>query len=73
MGILKDKISAQRLLKDGFIKVRDNQGVYYSKGSYAIVLNNGLWLPCNRDKGELFNTSIYIETMDQLHQLMDKG
>ena len=66
------KITETLLLEKGFEKKCINGGCYYVKGKVGVVYND-IWLPCNIETGEPYNTGIYVETLEDLYKLANKA
>lgn len=62
------KITETLLLEEGFEKKLVKDGRFYVKGKIGVVYN-GMWLPCNIDTGEPYNTGICVETLEDLYNL----
>lgn len=65
------KITEALLLAKGFEKKFVKGGCFYAKGKIGVVYND-IWLPCNIDTGEPYNTGIYVETLEDLYNLADE-
>ena len=66
------EISEEVLLKNGFEKRSNRNGVFYVKGKIGLV-QNVRWLPCNMETGEPHSTNTYVNTIEELYKLAKDG
>jgi len=64
-----EAITERNLLKSGFEKRKYGDVTFYVKHEFALV-QQFKWLPCNIETGEPLNTCIYVNTMEELEELM---
>lgn len=66
------KITEELLLERGFQKREYYGNLYYVRENFGIV-QNVKWIPCNIDTAKPLSTGIYIETIEELEELMSEG
>ncbi|MBR5698455.1 MAG: hypothetical protein IKX44_07545 [Prevotella sp.] len=67
----KTPITETNLLEYGFEKRKYGSIVFFVKDEFAIV-QNIKWLPCNIYTGVPLSTGLYVDTMEELEQLLIK-
>ena len=65
-------ITPQRLLQNGFEEQLNDGKVFYVKEQKSVTYSYG-WIPCNMDFGQPLCSLTYVNTMEELEQLMQEG
>ena len=63
------KITRQELLSNGYAEHITKNGVFYVKGTMALVYVYNVWMPCYYAAGTQLSDRIYVETMEELDLL----
>ena len=66
------EMSEKVLFENGFEKKLGKDGYFYVNGNVGVV-QNIKWLPCNVETGEPINTSVYVNTLEELYKLAKEG
>ena len=61
------------LIEAGYREVIFEGRFYYVKNRLAITFDGFCWRPCNIDFGRPYATNVYVNTMEELEQLMKEG
>ena len=65
-------LSIELLLEKGFEeKIMEGKSVFVKEG-IAIVLTTN-WQPCRMEAGRLISTNVYVDTWEELEELMQEG